>query len=59
MLSILFYLVFPSNDPWEIWKPIEELQKMWEILKLWYVWLFLETLIGFKRSGERIIALGP
>jgi len=35
---MLFYIVFPFNDPQEIWKPIKELQKMWEIFKVRYVW---------------------
>ena len=47
ILGMFFNLVFPSNDPWEIWKLVKELQKMWEIFKVLYVWLFLESLIGF------------
>ena len=46
---MLFYLLFPSDDPWEIWKPVKEFQKMWEIFKMRYVWFFLENFIGFKK----------
>ena len=45
---MLFYLLFPSDDPWEIWKLVKEFQKMWEIFKMRYVWFFLENFIGFK-----------
>ena len=47
ILGMLFYLEFPSNNPWKIWKPIIKLQKMREILKMRYIWFFLESLICF------------
>ena len=46
---MLFYLEFPSNNPWKVWKPVIKLQEMWKILKVRYVWFFLESLISFQK----------